>query len=105
MPLYFRSSASVLLMLTASIGSPAFLAAQEEPPFVDSRPWRILLQQQLLAEKTCELLEVLLFDEFKREGETILEGKISCVDGRKYDFVRRQLHLKFEFALCEPAVC
>lgn len=100
-----RPLAHRLVVAAATLSLPALLAAQEEPPFIDGRPWRILLEQQLLSEKTCDLLEVLLFDEFKRDGETILEGKISCVDGRKFDFVRPHAHQKFEFDLCEPAVC
>ena len=98
-----RNSPFGFLFTAVFLATPVF--AQEEAPFIDGRPWRILLEQQLLVEKTCDLLEVLLFDEFKREGETVLEGKISCVDGRKFDFLRRREHQKFEFDLCEPAVC
>lgn len=100
-----RPLAHRLVVAAAALSLPALLAAQEEPPLIDSQPWRILLEQQLHAEKACDLLEVLLFDEFVREGETILEGKISCADGRSFDFVRPHTHQKFELDLCEPAVC
>jgi hypothetical protein len=94
----------VLLALSLA-ACPSLIAAQDEPPPVETRPWRLLLAQQLRAEKTCDLLEVLLFDEFLKDGEKVLEGKISCVDGRKFDFVRRREHMKFELDLCQPAYC
>jgi hypothetical protein len=37
--------------------------------------------------------------------EIAISGKISCVDGRQYDYSRQRPHLKFEFRLCEPSVC
>jgi len=72
---------------------------------MDGRPWRILLEQQLRAEKGCDLNEVLIYDEIKKNNVTVLEGKISCLDGRMFDFIRPQEHQKFELDLCEPAVC
>ena len=100
-----RNLACHVLIGVAALIFPAQAIAQEELPSIDTRPWRLVLEQQLLSEKSCGLLEVLLFDEFKKEEETILEGKVACVDGRKFDFLRRRLHQKFEFNLCEPAVC
>jgi len=94
------------LGLAALLAIPAAAAAQEEaPPVVNGVPWRLVLEQQLRQEKTCDLNEVLMFDELKREGETVLEGKISCIDGRQFDFKRLHEHQKFELDLCQPAVC
>lgn len=95
---------TAMLALSLAVPAPAGLA-QGSAPAADGSPWRMVLEQQLQAEKACDLLEVLLFDEFKSGEETVLEGKISCVDGRKFDFHRRNQHLKFKLDLCEPAVC
>ena len=105
MPFSRYNFAYQVLIGLAALNSPPQAIAQDEMPSIDTRPWRLVLEQQLLSEKSCGLLEVLLFDEFKKEEETILEGKIACVDGRKFDFLRRHLHQKFELNLCEPAVC
>jgi hypothetical protein len=98
------------MLLAACAAAAAHLlaghaAAQGEGPAINGQPWRILLEQQLSRDKGCDLQEVLLFDEFERDSVKVLEGKISCIDGRLFDFVRKNPHLKFELDLCEPAVC
>jgi len=96
-----------------SLGAPALVAAlallpgivyAEGEPSSDGR-WRILLHQQLKAEKGCDLHEVLMFNELKLGDETTIEGRISCIDGREFNFNRKRPHQKFDLHLCQPSVC
>jgi hypothetical protein len=80
--------------------APGAHAAEEAPD-----PWRVLLQQQLRAVKSCDLMEVLTYSELDLGDHKVLEGRISCIDGREFTFTRPRPHQKFEFELCEPTVC
>ena len=94
------------LAIVLTVGSITNAVSQDPPASPeDVVPWRILLTQQLKQEKSCDLNEVLIFDETKKGDETVIEGKISCVDGRQYDFSRPRPHQKFEIKLCEPTIC
>ena len=42
---------------------------------------------------------------FELAGDTVIEGRVRCLDGREFDFTRPKPHLKFELRLCQPAVC
>lgn len=82
--------------------------AQEEnqdiQPPADAR-WRVVLKEQVKTDKNCDLADVLTYSELKIGDEIAISGKISCVDGRQYDYSRPRPHQKFEFRLCEPSVC
>jgi hypothetical protein len=93
--------AALAVLSLASAGSPARAADEPEP---DVR-WRIILEQQLMSEKTCQLHELLMFNELRIGDGIALEGRVSCIDGRMFDFSRPRPHQKFEIRLCEPAVC
>lgn len=80
------------------------VTAGDEAPEGDGR-WRILLQQQLKAEKNCDLNEVLKYNEIPLGDEVAIDGRTSCIDGREFDFSRKRTHQKFEIKLCEPTVC
>ena len=67
--------------------------------------WRILLQQQLKAEKGCDLNEILKYNEIQLGDDTAIDGRSSCIDGREFDFSRKRPHQKFDIKLCEPTVC
>jgi hypothetical protein len=71
----------------------------------NDRRWRVLLRQQLVAEKACDLDEVLAFNQMKLGDEIAIEGRISCIDGREFNFSRKGLTQKFLIRLCEPSVC
>lgn len=79
-------------------------AADTESGEGDGR-WRILLQQQLKAEKNCDLNEILKYSELPLGDEMAIDGRSSCIDGREFDFSRKRPHQKFEIKLCEPTVC
>jgi hypothetical protein len=69
------------------------------------RQWRILLAQQLRAEKTCDMLDVLAYNEMPLGDYISISGRVTCLDGREFDFSRKQPHQKFEINLCQPTVC
>ena len=91
--------------VVAAIAVPLPGIAQEPEPKPNIQPWRVVLTQQLRNEKNCNVNEVLFFNEMEIGEGVALEGRVSCIDGRMYDFSRPRVHQKFEIRLCEPAVC
>lgn len=67
--------------------------------------WKVTLRQQLRDERKCELKAFLAVRQFKLAGDDVLEGRISCYDGREFDFTRPQPHSKFTIRLCLPTAC
>lgn len=87
------------VLLCALIGGYALNAAAEEPQ------WRAVLDQQLRSDKGCEVDHLVTVREFELAGETVIEARAHCIDGREFDAVRRKPHLPFEIRLCQPSVC
>lgn len=85
--------------------SGALAVAAEKPPAVNEGPWRIVLEGQLSKDQGCKLQEVLMFQELPLGNDVGLEGRVSCVDGRQFDFSRNRSHQPFRIELCQPAVC
>lgn len=98
-----RTARVVVLTMALGLAIPA--NADEEPGASGVQPWSLLLRQQLQQDKGCTVVDILSSNEFKVGDETMLEGRVSCVDGRQFDFNRRQPHMKFEFRICDPVVC
>lgn len=94
--------ASVLLAVWLA---GALAVAADDPPAVNEGPWRIVLEGQLKKEQGCDLKEVLMYQEIPLGGETGIEGRISCHDGRQFDFSRKRAHEAFRIEMCQPAVC
>lgn len=83
------------------------LAAASHPAAaaeIDDRA-RIVLSQQLKAEKNCDFKAIVTYHELPLGGEIALDGRASCIDGREYNFSRKRPHQKFDIELCEPTVC
>lgn len=95
------AAAMVVPLVTLAEDKPA----QEQEPPKNVQPWSILLREQLQNEKVCVVNEILTVNEFKVGDETMIEGRVSCIDGRQFDFNRRREHVKFELRLCDPIVC
>lgn len=91
---------AAILCLTAVVSS----GAGAEETGADPR-WRALLAEQLKAEKNCHLYEILSQDEMPLGEDIAISGRVSCFDGRLFDFNRRSSHQKFELRACEPTVC
>jgi hypothetical protein len=100
-------TSQVLLLLSLLALAPFPVMSEEkldiQPP-ADAR-WRAILKDQVKTAKNCDLSEVLTYSELKIGDEIAISGKISCVDGREYDYSRPRPHQNFEFRLCEPSVC
>ncbi len=102
-----KRTVAALLALACISAVPLLAMGEENPdiqPPADSR-WRSILKDQVKADKNCDLAEVLTYSELKIGDEVAISGKVSCVDGREYDYNRPRPHQKFEFRLCEPSVC
>ncbi|MBL8845908.1 MAG: hypothetical protein JNN24_09085 [Hyphomicrobium zavarzinii] len=91
------------LAVGASVVLPVH--AQDQPEPVQEGPWRIILKDQLKHEKGCDLNEVLTFEEIPLGDYVGVQGRVSCLDNRQFDFSRTRKHQKFRIELCEPSVC
>ncbi|WP_291181708.1 hypothetical protein, partial [Hyphomicrobium sp.] len=80
-------------------------AAADDPLQPNEGPWRIILRDQLKVEKACNLNEVLSYQEIPLGDDIGVDGRISCIDGREFNFTRRGKHQKFSIEICGPAVC
>ncbi len=96
---HMKSTFSTLLALAAVAAISASAGAE-----TDDR-WRILLGQQLKAEKNCDFKDVVTVHELPLGDEIAIDGRAACHDGREYNFSRKRKHQKFVIELCEPLVC
>lgn len=79
--------------------------AQDPPEAIQEGPWRLILKDQLKQEKGCDLNEVLTYQEIPLGDDVGVQGRVSCLDNRQFDFSRNRKHQKFRIELCEPTVC
>jgi hypothetical protein len=91
--------------LRALLTATALAAASQPAGAEIDSSMRILLGQQLKAEKNCDFREVLTYHELPLGDEVAVDGRASCLDGREYNFSRKRPHQKFDIELCEPTVC
>lgn len=94
---------AAVLSALAAITPLAVLAADPIEP--NEGPWRAVLKDQLKSEKACDLNEVLAYQEVPLGDDLGVDGRVSCFDGRLFDFTRKGRHRKFSIELCTPAVC
>lgn len=97
-----------LLIGALAIGALAVVSpviAQDGPPSPTEGPWRLVLKSQLKQEKGCDLNEVLIYQEIPLGDDVGVQGRVSCLDNREFDFSRTRKHHKFRIELCEPTVC
>jgi hypothetical protein len=102
-----KRTLTAIMVLNLIVHAPMQGAADDQPdiqPPADTR-WRTVLKDQVKAAKNCDLADVLTYSELKIGEEIAISGKLSCVDGRQYDYSRQRPHQNFEFRLCEPSVC
>ncbi|WP_139247795.1 hypothetical protein [Hyphomicrobium sp. CS1GBMeth3] len=92
------------IVSTFVVLAPAALHADDEN--LPAEPhWRIVLETQLKSERACQLNEVIAYQEIPLGDEFGVDGRISCIDGREFNFTRKRKHQKFSIELCAPAVC
>lgn len=85
--------------------APVTVLSAEDAPGPNESPWRIVLEGQLKAEQACDLNEVLAYQEIPLGGDVGVDGRVSCFDGREFNFSRQGKHRKFSIQICAPAVC
>jgi hypothetical protein len=93
-----------VLSLCAGIASGAPQAA-DDPLEHNAEHWRAILKAQLKTEMTCDLNEVLAYQEVPLGDDRGVDGRISCFDGREFNFSRKSATQKFSIELCAAAVC
>jgi hypothetical protein len=93
------------LSVFLAAASLAASAAAGDPLQPNEGPWRMVLESQLKAEKACDLNEVLAYQEVPLGNDVGVDGRISCFDGREFNFTRKGKHQKFSIEICAPAVC
>lgn len=79
--------------------------AADDPLAPNEGPWRVILKDQLRSEKACDLNEVLAYQEVPLGEDVGVDGRVSCFDGREFNFTRKGKHQKFSIEVCAPAVC
>lgn len=94
-----RAAAPSLGLLLCLAGLAGYPAAAEE------QEWLRLLRLQVKGSHSCDVEHLVFSREVPVGGETTVEGRLRCRDGREYDFTRAKPHQKFELRLCQPSVC
>lgn len=93
-----------MLSLVAAVTSGALQAA-DDPIEHNAEHWRAILKAQLKTEAACDLNEVLAYQEIPLGDDRGVDGRISCFDGREFNFSRKGATQKFTIELCAAAVC
>jgi hypothetical protein len=70
-----------------------------------SSTWEPIVKAQLKKEKSCQMIELSGVRTYELAGRHVLEARARCLDGREYDVIRRDTHMRFEFTLCEKQYC
>ena len=103
MAIAWGTLASISIIIAFGGGSLPATGADEA--LTEGGPWRIVLDQQLKAEKGCALSEVLTYHELPLGDALTVDARISCIDGREFNVSRERPHQKFKIELCQPSVC
>ncbi|MCP5080978.1 MAG: hypothetical protein GY948_04700 [Alphaproteobacteria bacterium] len=84
-----------LLVLCASVVSPAH----------SEDTWKVLLEQQLLAEEKCKLNYLTDVSITEEAGGSAVKAKAHCQDKRSFDVYMQPGKAKFELSACKPTYC
>ena len=84
-----------LLVLWASAANP--VRAEDA--------WRVLLEQQLLAEEKCRLNYLTDVSVTEEAGGSAVKAKAHCQDTRSFDVHMQPGKSKFELSACKPTYC
>ncbi len=94
-----RRTARVTIVGIVLAGLAGPLSAQEE------ETWLILLRDQLLVEKQCQLNYTTGLRKFEIAGQQALDVRAHCYDQRAFDSSWRPEEQRYEFRFCEPTAC
>jgi hypothetical protein len=100
-----RTIPHAAILSTLLVLAPAAAPAADDSLLPVEPPWRLVLKDQLSSERGCHLNEVLAYQEIPLGDDVGVDGRVSCFDGREFNFTRRRRHQKFTIELCAPAVC
>lgn len=81
------------------------LATMAGPVDAQEEVWAILLGDQLLAEKKCELNYTTNLRKFELSGQQALDVRAHCKDKRAFDASWLPDKQRYELRQCEPLVC
>jgi len=84
-----------LLVLCASVANPV----QAEDA------WKVLLEQQLLADEKCQLNYLTDVSITEEAGGNAVKAKAHCQDTRSFDVYMQPGKAKFELSACKPTYC
>ena len=81
------------------------LGAGAVHPAHSEETWRVLLEQQLLAEEKCQLNYLTDVSVTEEAGGHAVKAKAHCQDTRAFDVLMQPGQAKFEVSACKPTYC
>ncbi len=67
--------------------------------------WKVLLEQQLLAEEKCQLTFLTNLSIKEEDGGKSITAKAHCEDNRSFDVHMPHGRPKFDLSACKPTYC
>lgn len=93
-----RSVLTVLCCVGVLCAGPLAMAQTAET-------WKVLLEQQLLAEEKCDLNYLTDLSTTENEAGLEVKARAHCQDTRSFDVHKRSEATKFEISACKPTYC
>ncbi len=72
---------------------------------VANEPWRVLLEQQLLAEEKCDLNYLTDVSVTEKSNGKMIKARAHCDDSRSFDVLMAPGGAKFDVSACKPTYC
>ena len=72
---------------------------------VATEPWRVLLEQQLLADEKCDLNYLTAVSITEKSKGKMIKARAHCNDTRRFDVLMPPGGAKFEVSACKPTYC
>ena len=72
---------------------------------VAEEPWRVLLQEQLLAQEKCNVTLLSDLSVREEEGGVSVVARAHCLDTRSFDVLLKPGGSKYEISACAPTYC
>lgn len=92
-------------LLAVLVAGFTALAAVTPPLAAQEENWLILLREQLLAEKACQLNYTTNVRKYELGGEQAVDARAHCYDKRMFDASWLPNEQRYEIRNCEPVVC
>ncbi len=85
--------------------SAIFLCVGFVEGVVANEPWRVLLEQQLLADEKCDLNYLTDVSVTEKPKGKMVKARAHCGDTRSFDVIMAPGAVKFEVSACKPTYC